>query len=188
MIAGARPLDSRRDLCIRPIILQTSTPPRPGGGRADKRRHPIPIPACSDLRRAYICIMTQLNTRRPRSPKTAAAHRRPIDQFLSADLFKALSDPTRLRLLACLAKCSRPCSVTEIAECCSVDFSVVSRHLALLERAQVLDASKKGRVVSYSVRYAHLAGMLRSLADAFDQCCPSGVACDPKKGGCCDAG
>jgi len=136
--------------------------------------------------------MTQVNTRRPRTPqtpKTAGSIRRPIDQHLSADLFKALGDPTRLRLLACLAKCSRPCSVSEIAECCSVDLSVVSRHLALLERAGVLDAVKAGRVVSYSVRYSHLAGMLRSLAEAFDQCCPSG-ACNPakatsKKGDCC---
>ncbi|MBX3379385.1 MAG: winged helix-turn-helix transcriptional regulator [Phycisphaeraceae bacterium] len=129
--------------------------------------------------------MTQVSTRRPRSPKAAAVLRRPIDQHLSADLFKALSDPTRLRLLACLAKCSRPCSVSEIAECCSVDLSVVSRHLALLERAGVVDASKQGRVVSYTVRYAHVSGMLRALADALDLCCPA--SCAPKKGGCCDA-
>ena len=50
-----------------------------------------------------------------------------FDRALDAELFKALSDPTRLKLLACLAKCSRMCSVTEVAECCSVDFSVVSR-------------------------------------------------------------
>lgn len=142
--------------------------------------------AALQLSGVYTCTMTQVTIRRPRSPRTAASHRRPIDRLLSADLFKALSDPTRLRLLACLAKCSRPCSVTEIAECCSVDFSVVSRHLALLQRAEVVDASKKGRVVSYSVRYAHLAGMLRSLADAFEQCCPAQTTCDSENGGCCE--
>lgn len=143
-------------------------------------------------------MMTQLSTRRPQprprtptTPKAAGSLRRPIDQHLSAELFKALSDPTRLRLLACLAKCSRPCSVSEIADCCSVDLSVVSRHLSVLERAGVLDAAKVGRVVSYSVRYTHLSGMLRALADALELCCPG--SCPPskdkqrEKGGCCNA-
>ena len=81
--------------------------------------------------------MTQIN-KHPLTPKKAAACCGPIDHLLDAELFKALGDPTRLLLLACLAKCARPCSVTEIAACCSVDLSVVSRHLALLERAAIV--------------------------------------------------
>lgn len=98
-------------------------------------------------------------------------------------LFKALCDPTRARLLACLAKCGRPCSVGEVAECCSVDLSVVSRHLALMARAGVLDAVKQGRQVHYRVRFHELAEALRGLAEAVEQCCPNfeaGVV-----GGCC---
>ncbi len=110
--------------------------------------------------------------KRPVSPRHAAKVRRPIDRLLDPDLFKALSDPTRLRLLACLAKCARPCSVSEVAQCCSVDLSVVSRHLAALERAGAVEASKHGRVVAYRVRFAELAHMLRALADAFEDCCP----------------
>ena len=71
----------------------------------------------------------------PLTPRHAAARKGPIDAALDADLFKALGDPTRLQLLACLAKCARPCSVSEVADCCHVDLSVVSRHLALLQRA-----------------------------------------------------
>ncbi|MCA9245173.1 MAG: helix-turn-helix transcriptional regulator, partial [Phycisphaerales bacterium] len=70
-----------------------------------------------------------------------------MDRQLDTDLFKALGDPTRARLLACLLKCGRPCSVTEVAECCAVDFSVVARHLGLLARVGVLDSEKKGRTV-----------------------------------------
>jgi ArsR family transcriptional regulator, arsenate/arsenite/antimonite-responsive transcriptional repressor len=116
---------------------------------------------------------------RPLTPRQALACCSPLDEGLDAELFKALSDPTRLALLACLAKCGRECSVTEIAECCSVDFSVVSRHLALLERAGVLQSAKRGRAVFYQVRYGHVAGALRRVADALDACGPAAACCVP---------
>ena len=128
--------------------------------------------------------MTQIRKRRPpATPKLAAACCGPLDTLLDPALFKALSDPTRASLIACIAKCGRGCSVGEVAECCSVDISVVSRHLALLARAGVLEAIKDGRTVFYRVRYSELARSLRSLADALDECCPT----KGKRGeaGCC---
>jgi DNA-binding transcriptional ArsR family regulator len=115
----------------------------------------------------------------PRTPKQAAARAGPLDDLLDPVVFKALGDPTRARLIACIAKCARGCSVSEVAECCSVDLSVVSRHLALLARAGVLEARKDGRVVRYAVRYASLARSLRALADALDTCRPGDA------GDCC---
>ncbi len=100
-------------------------------------------------------------------------------------LFRAMSDPTRAAIVACLAKCCRPCAVGEVAACCSVDMSVVSRHLSLLETAGVLESKKLGRTVLYSVRYAQLCQTLRSIADALEACCPAGC-CSTPKGGCCD--
>lgn len=108
--------------------------------------------------------------RTPRSPRQAARVRRPIDDLLDPALFKALSDPTRLRLLACLAKCGRPCAVGEVAECCAVDLSVVSRHLAALARAGVLHVTRSGRSVHYHVRIPEVVGMLRALAQALQEC------------------
>lgn len=106
-----------------------------------------------------------------------------MDGLLRPDLFKALSDPTRVSILACLMKCGRPCSVGEIAECCSVDLSVVSRHLAMLETAGVLASSRHGRVVSYAVRYADLCTTFRQLADAIEECGPANGR--STKGACC---
>lgn len=121
--------------------------------------------------------MTQIRKKKPPStPKQAAACCGPVDELLDPALFKAFSDPTRVSLLACIAKCGRGCSVGEVAECCSVDFSVVSRHLALLARSGVLESTKEGRTVFYRVRYTELVHSLRSLADALEDCCP-------KKGG-----
>lgn len=99
----------------------------------------------------------------------------PIDDLLDARLFKALGEPTRLKLLSCLTKCGRPCSVSELTQCCAVDLSVVSRHLGVLERAGVLTATKQGRVVFYAVRYEHLIDVFRALAAAVEDYRPESL-------------
>ena len=118
------------------------------------------------------------------TPKQAAKCCAPVDKLLDPELFRSLCDPTRLKLLACLAKCGRPCPVTEVAACCSVDLSVVSRHLAILEKAGVLESAKDGRTVYYAVRYESLSKTLHALADAIAACCPNGKA-GARKGECC---
>lgn len=131
--------------------------------------------------------MTQVRKRTPpATPRHAAACCTPLDACLKPALFKALSDPTRASLLACIAKCGRGCTVGEIADCCSVDLSVVSRHLALLARAGVVAPSKTGRVVTYTVRYADLSTALRQLANALDDCKPGKArAGGVRRGSCC---
>lgn len=131
--------------------------------------------------------MTQARKQHPpATPRQAATCCGPLDTLLDPVLFKALSDPTRVSLIGCIAKCGRGCSVGEVAECCSVDFSVVSRHLALLARSGVLEATKEGRTVLYRVRYAELSRSLRALAAALEECCPT-VAGKGAKGNarCC---
>lgn len=123
--------------------------------------------------------MTQ-TTKYPASPAAAARRRAPLDRLLDPDLFKALADPTRARLLACLIKCARPCSVTEVAACCDVDFSVVSRHLAALAREGVLDANRVGRTVWYTPHAEQLATRFRQIADALEDWKPS-----PDDPSCC---
>jgi ArsR family transcriptional regulator len=112
----------------------------------------------------------------------AAACCRPIDGLLDPPFFKALGEPTRVRLLACLVKCGRPCLVGELAECCSVDLSVVSRHLQTLARAGLVAASRHGRTVAYAVRHESVCARPRSLADAIEACRPES-ACGCPGGG-----
>ena len=88
------------------------------------------------------------------------------------ELFRALSDSNRIALLGRLATSSSPQTVTEAAGCCPTDLSVVSRHLAILRDAGIVEARKRGRQVFYSVRYAELSRALREMADAIDTCCP----------------
>jgi ArsR family transcriptional regulator len=107
------------------------------------------------------------------SPRQAAACCRPVDGLLDPAFFKALGDPTRVKLLACLIKCGRACGVGEVADCCAVDLSVVSRHLQSLARAGLVQPTRTGRQVSYQVRYADLCRTLRGLADAVEECAPA---------------
>lgn len=110
------------------------------------------------------------------TPREAAACCRPVDGMLDPAMFRALGDATRVAIVACLVKCGREASVSEIAECCLVDLSVVSRHLALLARAGILESRRDGRTVHYRVRYGHLCDQLRRLADAIEQCSPPDTA------------
>lgn len=129
--------------------------------------------------------MASLNQHVPPSPKQAVRRRARLDRLLDPDVLKALAEPTRARLLSCLLKCARPCSVTEIAECCSIDFSVVARHLATLARAGLISGDKRGRTVWYSADPHALSARFRDIADAIDETSPSsccngtGCSCNP---------
>lgn len=92
-----------------------------------------------------------------------------IEEQFDPRFFKALGDPNRITILVQLARCKRPCTVTELAECCPVDFSVVSRHLAILRDAGIVEAEKQGKQVYYSARLMDVATMLSDIAASLKQ-------------------
>ncbi len=96
-----------------------------------------------------------------------------IAAVFQPQFFKALCEPSRIRLLVRLAQRREPSTVTEMAECCPTCVSVVSRHLAMLRDAGILDAQRRGKEVYYRVDYSKLVATLRSIADAVEACCPS---------------
>ena len=126
--------------------------------------------------------MASVYKQSPASPKQAARRRAPVDKLLDPELFKAIAEPSRVKIVACLIKCGRPCSVTEIAQCCSIDFSVVARHLTALARSGVLESQKEGRTVWYTARSADLADRFRAIAAAIEEWEPSDCC---GTGGCC---
>lgn len=60
------------------------------------------------------------------------------------DVFGALSDPTRRGIVAHLAV--GPCSVSELGAPFAVSAPAISKHLAVLERAGMIERWKIGRV------------------------------------------
>ncbi|MBF0446538.1 MAG: helix-turn-helix transcriptional regulator [Magnetococcales bacterium] len=90
-------------------------------------------------------------------------------------LFKALGDKSRLNIFKYFCQCSldgtQENSVNNIKSCCDIDLSVVSRHLAALKKAGVLNAKKEGKNVFYSLNAKGIATTLRELADSIESCC-----------------
>ena len=94
-----------------------------------------------------------------------------LQDTLSPEFFKALCDKNRLVLLERLAHCRGSLSVSEIACCCPVDLSVVSRHLRVLRAAGIVTAERKGKEVHYRLETNKLVASLRAIADAIEACC-----------------
>ena len=118
-------------------------------------------------------------------PDHAPDHSADLVRHLRPDLFRALCDPTRLRLLGRLALARRPQTVTEVAGCCGVHLSGVSRHLACLRDVGVVEAVREGREVRYSLRREELTAALRGLADAIDGCEACTMNITEDGGACC---
>ena len=86
------------------------------------------------------------------------------------NVFKALSEPQRKKLVLMLSSCCRPCTVSEMKECCPVDFSVVSRHIKTLKDANIVVSEKKGKEVYYELNHEYMAKLFRKLAELFEEC------------------
>ncbi|MFH0881745.1 MAG: metalloregulator ArsR/SmtB family transcription factor [bacterium] len=86
-----------------------------------------------------------------------------LEDLFDSQFFKALSDPNRIAILAELARKGRPCTVTELSECCPRDLSVVSRHLTALRDAGVVKSERKGKQVYYWVRVIDVADRMRGI-------------------------
>src|SRR5690606_23421114 len=92
----------------------------------------------------------------------------------------------RLSILDYLCKCARKgptsANVKDVAGCCDVDLSVVSRHLSTLKDSGVLESEKRGKEVFYSVNGKRIAELLRAMADQIEGSCSTG-RCSPTKPG-----
>jgi DNA-binding transcriptional ArsR family regulator len=78
------------------------------------------------------------------------------------EIFAALADPTRWRVLGLLAERGEA-SATTLAGELPVSRVAVVKHLAVLDRAGLVEAHRKGREVRYSVRPERLTATAHEL-------------------------
>ena len=76
-----------------------------------------------------------------------------------AELFSALSDPTRLRIISVLLE--DECNVGDLASVLSMTESAVSHQLRLLRQMRIVRSRKVGRQVFYSLDDDHVAKLYR---------------------------
>ena len=75
-----------------------------------------------------------------------------------AQTFKAMADPTRVRILHALALAELP--VCEIAKLVGTTESAVSHQLSLLRASRIVRRRKLGRHVMYALDDAHIRGLI----------------------------
>jgi DNA-binding transcriptional ArsR family regulator len=80
-------------------------------------------------------------------------------------VFKALSDPTRRRVLELLRK--RPMSAGELADEFNVSKPTMSAHFAVLREAGLVVSEKQGKSVVYELQMSVLEDALLSFAQTF---------------------
>ncbi len=95
-----------------------------------------------------------------------ASSRSPIDErtaSLLAEIFRALSDPSRIRIVAALAESEM--NVGALAEAAGLSESAASHHLRGLRQMRLVRARKLGRQVYYSLDDEHIADLYRRGLD-----------------------
>jgi len=85
--------------------------------------------------------------------------------MLDTKFLKALSDPTRVQIVKKLILLGA-CDVSTIAQGLSQDRSVISRHLATLERAKITASRKMGRRVMYDIDGPYIVDKLKLILEA----------------------
>jgi DNA-binding transcriptional ArsR family regulator len=68
-----------------------------------------------------------------------------------ARIMKAMAHPTRLFIVDELTRSKQRC-VCELTQMVGVDMSTVSRHLAVLKNAGIVEVEKRGATVYYRLR------------------------------------
>jgi DNA-binding transcriptional ArsR family regulator len=80
-------------------------------------------------------------------------------------VFKALSDPTRRRVLQLLRK--RPMTAGELAQEFTVSKPTMSAHFAVLREADLVEAERTGTTITYRLKLSVLEDALLSFTQAF---------------------
>jgi DNA-binding transcriptional ArsR family regulator len=95
------------------------------------------------------------------------------------NVFKALGDPTRRRILQLLK--AQPLTAGEIADHFEVSKPTLSAHFAVLREAGLIGSEKSGKNVTYWLNASVLEETLLAFADALDLNMKSGRAVTPPR-------
>jgi DNA-binding transcriptional ArsR family regulator len=87
-------------------------------------------------------------------------------QIFKAEFFKALAHPVRIRILEILVRGGR--SVNELQKALEVDQPTVSQQLAVLRAKNIVETSKEGTAVRYTVRDPAVRELLDAARRIFD--------------------
>ena len=96
-------------------------------------------------------------------------------------VFKALADPTRRHVLELLR--ARPMTAGELSDHFPVSKPTMSAHFAVLREANLVDAHKAGKTVTYRLKLSVLEEALLGFAGAKPADPPAAAAAAPVQKG-----
>lgn len=93
------------------------------------------------------------------------------DTSAYSEIFKALADETRVKIMLMLN--TRPRPVSEIVDLFNLAQPTISRHLTLLKQSGLVTSRRKGQQVIYSLNEEALRDKGLGFFESFE-CCKSG--------------
>ena len=85
------------------------------------------------------------------------------DALQIAELFSALGDPSRVKIVAALW--SGPMNVQSLAEAVGISESGISHHMRILRQMRLVRPRKEGRQVFYSLEDQHVAELFHRVVE-----------------------
>jgi DNA-binding transcriptional ArsR family regulator len=96
-------------------------------------------------------------------------------------VFRAIADPTRRRVLELLR--ARPMKAGELSDHFPLSKPTMSAHFAVLREADLVDAHKSGKTVTYRLKLSVLEEALLGFAGAFGMLAEAARPGEPLKKG-----
>ena len=99
----------------------------------------------------------------------AALHVMPDDNtvFALAETFKALADPTRLRIIAALA--AKELCVCDLAQILGLTGSAVSHQLRLMRGQKLVKYRKEGKIAYYALDDTHVEALIKQAVEHVEE-------------------
>ena len=103
-----------------------------------------------------ICAVKCINEKKVK--QTVKTMPRPEDIGQMADIFKALSDPSRLKIV--LALLNQEHCVCDIAAICNQTESAISHQLRILRTLKIVKNRREGKIIYYSIEDDHVISLI----------------------------
>ncbi|MCH9031198.1 MAG: winged helix-turn-helix transcriptional regulator [candidate division Zixibacteria bacterium] len=118
--------------------------------------------------------------------KRTAKTREKVNTEVMPNAFRALSDPTRLKMLFMLE--GKPRTVGEIVDFFDLSQPTISRHLQTLTAAGLAIRTRKAQKVYYAMHPQNMRILCTGLAVSFPCCQMEVITISSSREECCDSG
>ena len=103
-----------------------------------------------------LCAVKCINEKKVKETVKTLPLQKDIQQM--ADIFKALSDPSRLKIV--LALLNQEHCVCDIAAICNQTDSAISHQLRLLRTLKIVKNRRQGKIIYYAIDDDHVVSLI----------------------------